>query len=74
MPRMYSPEFRRKVLDLLDAGRRVAEVASDLGVTQQTIYNWRRQHLIGSGQGESGQYISLPPNATRCFARPFLRH
>jgi len=50
MPRMYSPEFRRKVLDLLDAGRKVADVAADLGVTQQTIYNWRRQHLIDSGR------------------------
>jgi transposase-like protein len=47
---MYSPEFRRKVLDLLDAGRKVADVAADLGVTQQTIYNWRRQHLIDSGR------------------------
>jgi transposase-like protein len=50
MPKAYSPEFRRKVLDLLDAGRKVAEVAADLGVTQQTIYNWRRQHLIDSGR------------------------
>lgn len=50
MPKAYAPEFRRKVLDLLDAGRKVAEVAADLGVTQQTIYNWRRQHLIDSGR------------------------
>jgi transposase-like protein len=50
MPKAYSPEFRRKVLDLLDAGRKVADVAADLGVTQQTIYNWRRQHLIDSGR------------------------
>jgi hypothetical protein len=50
MPRSYPPEFRRKVLDLLDAGRKVADVATDLDVTQQTIYNWRRQHLIDTGQ------------------------
>jgi len=41
--RLIRPEFLRKVLDLLDAGRKVADVAADLGVTQQTIYNWRRQ-------------------------------
>jgi transposase-like protein len=50
MPKRYPPEFRRKVLDLLNAGRSVAAVAADLGVTEQSIYNWRRQHLIDTGQ------------------------
>lgn len=43
MPKPYSPEFRRKVLDLLAAGRSVASLADDLGVSAQTIYNWRKQ-------------------------------
>jgi len=47
--RGYPAEFRRRVLDLVAAGRRVADVASDLGVTEQTIYNWRRQERIDSG-------------------------
>jgi transposase-like protein len=46
MPRRYLPEFRRKVLDLLKAGRPVAELVRDLGISDQTIYNWRRQELI----------------------------
>ncbi|MGH8932036.1 MAG: transposase [Egibacteraceae bacterium] len=50
MPRGYPAEFRRKVLDLLEAGWSVARVASDLGVSDQTIYNWREQELIDSGQ------------------------
>jgi transposase-like protein len=37
------------VLDLVEAGRRVAEVAQDLGITEQTIYNWRRQDRIDRG-------------------------
>jgi transposase-like protein len=37
------------VLDLVAAGRRVAEVAQDLGITEQTIYNWRRQDRIDRG-------------------------
>jgi transposase-like protein len=49
MPRRYPPEFRRKVLDLLKAGRSVVEVAGDLEISTQTIYNWRRQDLIDSG-------------------------
>jgi transposase len=50
MPYRYPPEFRRKVLDLLAAGRSVASVASDLGVSGQTIYNWRRQEWIDTGR------------------------
>jgi transposase len=50
MPRSYPPEFRRRVLDLVASGRKVAEVAELLGVSDQTIYNWRRQHLIDTGQ------------------------
>ncbi|MEU8202926.1 transposase [Streptosporangium sp. NPDC049046] len=50
MSRRYSPEFRRKVLDLLKAGRTVRQVASDLQISDQTIYNWREQELIDTGQ------------------------
>lgn len=50
MPRSYPPEFRRKVLDLVESGRKIAEVAKLLGISDQTIYAWRRQHLIDTGQ------------------------
>jgi hypothetical protein len=41
MLRRYPPEFRRGVLDLIASGRKVADVARGLGVSGQTIYNWR---------------------------------
>jgi transposase InsO family protein/transposase-like protein len=50
MPKAYPPEFRRKVLDLLNAGRSVAQIAFDLQISEQTIYAWRRQDRIDSGQ------------------------
>ena len=49
MPRRYPVEFRRKVLDLIEAGRPVAEIAAQLGVSDQTIYNWRNQDQIDRG-------------------------
>ena len=49
MPYRYPPEFRRKVLDLLAAGRSVASLSVDLGVSDQTIYNWRRQDAVDRG-------------------------
>ena len=50
MPRMYPPEFRPRILDLIASGRKVADVARDLGVSDQTIYNWRKQDLIDRGE------------------------
>ena len=41
--RGYSTEFRRRVLDLVAAGPKVADVARDLGISDQIIYVWRRQ-------------------------------
>ena len=49
MPRRYPVEFRRKVLDLIEAGKPVAEVAAQLGITAQTVYNWRNQDEIDRG-------------------------
>ena len=49
MARGYPPEFKRRVLDLIAAGRKVADIARDLGVSGQTIYNWRRQDRIDRG-------------------------
>lgn len=47
--RGYPPEFRRRVLDLVESGRRIADVARDLDVSAQTIYTWRRQDRIDRG-------------------------
>ena len=49
MPYRYPSEFRRRVLDLLATGRSVASLSEDPGVSDQTIYNWRRQDLIDRG-------------------------
>jgi len=47
--RGYPPEFRRRVLDLVEAGRPIAEVAQGLGISGQSIYTWRRQDRIDRG-------------------------
>src|SRR4029453_6218247 len=49
VPRRYPVGFRRKVLDLIEAGRPVAEIAAQLDVSDQTIYNWRNQDQIDRG-------------------------
>jgi transposase-like protein len=47
--RGYPAEFRRKVLDLVESGRSVADVARDLDISTETIYAWRRQDRIDRG-------------------------
>jgi len=45
----YPLEFRRRVVELVEGGRRVAEVAADLGISEQSVYTWRRQARIDAG-------------------------
>ena len=47
--RGYPAEFRQRVLDLGAAGRRVEDIARDLGISDQTVYSWRRQDRIDRG-------------------------
>jgi transposase-like protein len=47
--RGYPPEFRKRVIELVESARRVTEVAADLGISEQTIYVWRRQARIDAG-------------------------
>ncbi|MGW5520666.1 transposase [Nocardia africana] len=35
---------------MVAAGRPVAQVAADLGISDQTIYVWHKQELIDTGQ------------------------
>lgn len=39
----YPPEFRREAVQMLRAGRTPRELAQSLGVSEQTLRNWRRQ-------------------------------
>ena len=66
----YPAEFRRRVLDLLAEGRSVASVARHLDVSDQTIYNWRRQDRIDRGEqpglttAEKGELTAPVPESS----------
>ena len=70
MPRSYPAEFRRKELDLVEAGHPVAEIAQQLGVTGQTIYNSRNQDLVDRGL-RSG--VSIAESVELAAARKRIR-
>jgi transposase len=51
MPKSYSPEFRRRVVELCRAGGcRPREVANELGVSEATVYRWIAQDEVDLGE------------------------
>jgi len=49
----YPPEFRREALELIKiSDRPISQIAKDLGVTDQTLRNWKRQAEIDAGKAE----------------------
>ena len=49
MPRTYDPQFRRRVVELVRAGRPVRLVAEELGLAPATVHRWKAQDLIDRG-------------------------
>jgi transposase len=50
----YPPEFRREAVELLRAGRSPRELAESLGVSEQTLRNWRRQEQLDRHERDDG--------------------
>jgi transposase len=50
----YPPEFRRRVLELVRAGRSVNAVAREFEISRQTIMNWQKQDDLDSGRRNDG--------------------
>ena len=48
----YPEEFRREAVELVRAGRSIADVAKSLGVSQQTLRNWSKQIDVDAGRRE----------------------
>ena len=50
----YPPEFRREAVQMLRAGRTPRELAQSLGVSEQTLRNWRRQDQLDRHERDDG--------------------
>jgi transposase len=50
----YPSEFRREAVELLRAGRSPRELAESLGVSEQTLRNWRRQDQLDRHERDDG--------------------
>ncbi len=51
--RKYTPEYRAEALRLVEIGdRSVTEVARDLGISMNTLWQWVQQAKVDAGQAK----------------------
>src|SRR3712207_4791973 len=50
----YPEDFRREAVELLRQGRTPSELSKSLGVSPQTLRNWRRQDQLDHGERDDG--------------------
>jgi len=53
-PAPYPPEFRRRLVELVRAGRSPASLAKDFEPSAQTIANWVKQADLDEGKRSDG--------------------
>ena len=57
MPRTrpaYPDDFRREAVELLRGGRTPRQLSKSLGVSEQTLRNWRRQDQVDRHERDDG--------------------
>jgi transposase len=50
----YAAEYRRRMLDLVRAGRTPESLEKEFGVSAQTVRNWTRQADLDTGRRSDG--------------------
>jgi transposase len=50
----YPAEFRRRILDLVRAGRTPESLEKEFRVSAQTVRNWKRQEDLDAGRRSDG--------------------
>jgi len=61
MPRQYPAEFRIRVCERLLAGEAVKDLVIEFGVSEVTLYRWRRQAEIDAGQRPGAKSFEADP-------------
>jgi transposase len=51
----YTDEFKAQAIELSELGKPVSEVASDLGISTDLVYRWKREVPQAAQGGSAGQ-------------------
>lgn len=61
MPRHYPAEVRRQTCERMLAGEAVKDLIVELGISEETLYRWRRQALIDAGRRPGAKSFEADP-------------
>lgn len=61
MPRHYPAELRRQTCERMLAGEAVKDLVAELGISEHTLYRWRRQALIDAGRRPGAKSYETDP-------------
>ena len=61
MPRHYPAELRRQTCERMLAGEAVKDLVAELGISEETLYRWRRQALIDAGERPGAKSYEADP-------------
>ena len=53
-PKVYPPEFRQKILDLIRSGESGHSVSRRFNISRQTVTNWLKQDNLNAGRRTDG--------------------
>ena len=75
MPRHYPAELRRQTCPRMLAGEAVKELVVELGISDHTLYRWRRQAQIDAGERPGTKsYEGDPLQVADCVRVPASSH
>ncbi len=55
--RKYGDSFKEDVLKMVMSGRPVAEIATALGISENLVYNWKRNAPKAAEAGKAGASV-----------------
>ena len=48
MPKRYNDEFKKKIVDLANNGKKISDIVDEYGVARSTVHKWKKD-FNGSG-------------------------
>lgn len=62
---MYTKEFKLQLMELNEQGVSLAKLSREYGVTEQTLYSWKKNYKPQSGFSESEEIKRLQKEIVR---------
>ena len=65
----YTDEFKAQAVELLDTGKPVSQLAEELCISSNLLYNWRLSSQRAQAGGNGGRVLAVPETEDLRFLR-----